>query len=303
MPHDYTGVTDPSIIKEEIVMPSTIETIDRALHEWIENLRIHSTTNKGWKEVPIIWVSSERAFQIKDDKNLRDKKGQLKLPLMTLERTSITKDPTKKGAVPGFFPGRADNKGGSMVIARRIQQDKTAAFVNADTARLRGAHPGTVGPSAGGGGPGQINFKTKKKNRPVVYETISVPVPVYLDINYAINIRAEYQQQINEIITTFITKPYNINYFPIFKDGHRFEAFIQPEFEQGNNNTNLGEEERMQNTTVTINVLGYIMGADKNEDRPKVVKRENAVKVKFPRERTSTEDKVQHADKRGFYKE
>ena len=87
-----------SKMKEYELTPSTIETIDRSLFIWLnEELNIHSTTNKGWKKVPVLWQSAERAYHIKNDKDLRDSTGALKLPLISVERASITKSLTDKG--------------------------------------------------------------------------------------------------------------------------------------------------------------------------------------------------------------
>ena len=88
--YSYTNADDPTIIKEEILMPSTIENIDTAVFEFLnEKLNIFSTTNKGWNKVPIVWVSAERSFQIKNSRKLRDKRGLFKLPVITLERKNI----------------------------------------------------------------------------------------------------------------------------------------------------------------------------------------------------------------------
>ncbi len=68
-------------LKEVAFMPSTLETIDRALTNWLtEEMNIFATTHSGWEKVPVIWTGSERAWQIKHDKNLRDDRGQLLLP-------------------------------------------------------------------------------------------------------------------------------------------------------------------------------------------------------------------------------
>ena len=51
--------------------PSTLETIDEAVHEYFnEKVNIHTTTNKGWEKVPMIWTSAERAYQIKSKSSL-----------------------------------------------------------------------------------------------------------------------------------------------------------------------------------------------------------------------------------------
>ena len=53
---------------------STIETVDFAVYNWLdEKMNVYATTSEGWKKVPVIWVSAERAHQIKSDKDNTDK--------------------------------------------------------------------------------------------------------------------------------------------------------------------------------------------------------------------------------------
>lgn len=276
----------PLRTKEIPIMPSTIETIDRAFYKWIdEELNIFSTTNKGWKKVPVIWVSAERAFQIKSDKDLRDSNGVLKLPLMTLERTSMLKDPASKGVAWAHLPPRNDAKGGAITIARTINQEKTANFLNADAARKSGR----IGrPTVGHG---QQNFRGSSDK--IVYNTISTQMPTYVNVMYSVGIRTEYQQQVNEILTPFITKTGQIDNFFIHEEGHKFEGFIQGNFGQGANVSNLGQDERTYNTKIDIKILGYLIGEGTNAERPKIVMRENAVEFKFPRERAMTQDELE----------
>jgi hypothetical protein len=47
----------------------------------------------------------------------------------------------------------------------------------------------------------------------------------------------------------------------------------------------MGEEERMYQTSIDIKVLGYLIGSGPNQKTPQIVERENAVKIKLPRER------------------
>ena len=43
--------------------PSTMETIDTALYNWLKDeINISCNTNKGWKPSPIIWVAGERSY-------------------------------------------------------------------------------------------------------------------------------------------------------------------------------------------------------------------------------------------------
>jgi hypothetical protein len=268
--YSYTDVDDPSKIREIAIMPSTIEDIDAALFEFVEGLKIHATTNKGFKEVPLIWTSAERTFQIKNNLELRDKNGSFILPSMALERTGFTKDLTRKGGVFGNAP--AGTLGGALTVARRIVQDKTADNANADAKHRRS----------------QQTFPLK--NKKVVYETITIPIPVYIDVSYSLRARTEYQQQLNEIVAPFINMGRNINYFTLLRNGHKYETFVQSEFTTDTNLADLGAEERRFETKIDFKVLGYIIGDDKNQSKPKMVKKQNFVEVKIGRERTVVGD-------------
>ena len=289
----------PAKTQEIPFMPSTLETVDFAIYHWLrDELDLHTTTQEGFKKVPVIWTSAERSFQVKRRKEMRDQDGTLVLPLITIERTNVVKDPARKGTAWANIPPVNDEKGGSVTIARRIKQDKTANFANADTFRRHG----DVGVD-------QRNFPKKDafgrriENKKTVYQTVTIPMPVYLDITYSINIKTEYQEQMNDLVIPFMTRTGGINYFIARHDGHRFESFIQSDFTQNNNVSSLDTEHRMYETKIDIKTLGYIVGEGKNQEKPKIVYRENAVDVKLPREKVIFGDIPQHIDKRGFYKE
>jgi len=285
--YSFTEVDNPSNIREEVFLPSTLETIDTALYNHIDNdMNIFCVTNKGWEKVPVIWVSAERAYQVKNSKDLRDvNMGAIILPVITIERTNITKDLIKKGGVFGNVPPVNDSKGGTITIARVINQEKTSNFANASSLRWHG----------------QKNFP--RKNKKVVYQTATIPLPVYIEATYAIKIQTEYQQQINEIIAPFITRPGGINYIVISKDGHSYEAFVQQDFSMENNVSKLEEEERKYQTKIDIKVLGHLIGEGKNSEQPRIVYRENAVDVKIGRERVILGDDPEHIDERGFFRD
>ena len=249
--------------------PSTIETVDMAMYEWLnEEMNLHTTSNRGYNKVPVIWVSAERAYQSKRSKEMRDKEGALILPLLSLERSGFEKDPANKGVAWANIPPNPDVKGGAFMITKQIKQDKTANFANADSKKKTG----------------QINFP--RKNKKIVYETISVPFPVSINANYVVKIRTEYQQQMNDLMQPFMTRTGNIDYFKIKKDGHVYEAFIDGSFSSNSNVEDMGEDERMYEAEIDIRVLAYLVGEGSNQEKPFVVRRENAVEIKIPRERT-----------------
>jgi len=277
-------------VKEIVFEPSTIETIDTGLYDWVDNtLALHTTTNSGWKKVPVIWLGAERSFQVKKDQLLRDDDDRLKLPIISVTRESISKDPTFKGRFQAHYDQKSDYKGGAVTITRRIQQDKTRNFTNADLARLLKDSRET--------GP-QLNNKGK-----IVYQEITIPVPSYVTVMYNIILRTEYQQQMNDLVAPFIAKTGNINGFFFEQEGYKYEGFIQPDFTEVKNVKDLGDDERMFETIVSIKVLGYLIGEGKNQERPKVTIRENYVKIRVSRERVIAGDKVPWKEKDNDYRE
>ena len=73
MPHDDVTIKLRSnVLEEKLIQPSTLENIDRALFEYIDSeFDISCDTNKGFKKAPVVWLSAERAFQIKNNKEIQ----------------------------------------------------------------------------------------------------------------------------------------------------------------------------------------------------------------------------------------
>ncbi len=246
------------------VKMSTIETIDGAILDHLREMNTHIVGNKGFEPLPVIWVSAERAYQSKKRKEYRDADGTIVLPVLTIERTAMQKSLAKKGSVYGNIPPEV--KGNSIVFQKRIKQDKTSNF---EGARLKRSN-------------GQINFPSPPKK--TVYQSAYAPMPVYLYITYQVTIRTQYIQQMNQALLPFLNKGGGINSFFISKDGHRYEAFLAEDFAPQNNLSSMGADERTIETQFNINVLGYILGSEENQDGPRVSFRESAVDVKITRE-------------------
>ena len=89
----------------------------------------------------------------------------------------------------------------------------------------------------------------------------------------------------NEILSPFMVKTGGVNYFSFGRSGHRYEGFIEEDYSQENNVASLGEEERQYASKINIKALAYVFGADKNEEQPFFVRRQNAVEVRIGREK------------------
>jgi|TARA_Y100000310_G_scaffold81321_1_gene77913 hypothetical protein len=278
---DFAMLPDnkPEITLKELGMrASTIENIDYAITSWLkEDLNLSTNTNEGFVKVPVLWQVPERSFQIKNEKELRDDSGALKLPLISIERTGIIKDPNRKGSFQAhLYSDDKNGRSGRVVIAKKIVQDKTRNFAVAAATR-----------DLDTGGTQQLYYP--RVNKKVVIKSLSIPIPVYVNIDYKIIIKSEYQQQMNSILAPFIARTGQINAFTMTRNGHLYEAFIDQGFTHSNNIGNLAEDVRMYTSEITIRVLGYLIGENDNDDRPIIRIHENAVEITFPNEGTVPE--------------
>jgi hypothetical protein len=266
------------ILQEITFQSSTLETIDFAFYNWLnEKINVYSTTTEGWKKVPVTWISAERSHQIKNNKDIRDSSGMIKYPIVTINRKSINKDPQKTGSIPANLRPVQDEKGGTITIARRIQQEKTSNFQNADNAKYyKNRRESKVTPLNG------VGYKSNSK---IVYETVTIPIPVHVAVTYELSIKTDYLQQLNEITTVFFTKNGNTKYIQLENEGHKYDAFIKGDFNFEDNSSNLNEERKTYGASISIEVIGYLIGDGPNQESPKMVIRENAVELKIPREK------------------
>ena len=295
--YDYVGDEKvASHLHEVELAPSTLETIDGAVLNFInEELNLSVESNEGFKKVPVLWVTAERAYQIKHNKDLRDKEETLVLPLITVNRASVTKEPDFRGPVYANLYPYPDATGGTITLARTINQKKTAEFQNAYANRKYGTDKNVASKM----------YNTNKRNmsaQRVVYETITMPLPVWVKCTYQISLRAEYQQQMNTLITPFFTVAGNSR-MPerVVNEGHAYEAFIDGSFSDNANKADLGMAQRNYETVVSMDVLGYLVGDGPNQEKPKIVKRQSPVEFKFSRERTIVGD-IPQSIKGGFYR-
>ena len=268
-----TGSTTFSL-KEIGMYSSTIEDIDYVITSWLkEDLHLHCNTNEGYREIPVLWQVPERAYQVKNSKQLRDDDDALKLPLISIERTGIVKDPEKKGSFQAHvFSDDKNGRAGRFVIAKKIVPDKTRNFAVASGTRTNSG--------------GKLQRYFPRINKKVVIQTVSIPIPVYVNVEYKIHIKTEYQQQMNSLVTPFIARTGQINALSLKRNGHSYEVFIDQNFAHSNNVASLQEDSREFNTEINVRVLGYLIGEGPNDDRPIVRVDENTVEYHFPREST-----------------
>ena len=270
LPTDKASYT----LSEIGMLGSSMEDIDQAFVDWVKQIGLSTNSNEGFGKINILWQAPERAYQIKHNKDLRDDAGALKLPIVSVERTGITKDPSRKGSFQAqIFSDNLNGRSGRLVIAQKIVPRKTQNFAIASGMRS------TLGKS-------NKQKYYQRVNTKVVIKSLSIPIPVYINVDYKVVIKTEYQQQMNDLMTPFITRTGQINAFVMRRNGHLYEGFVDQGFSHNNNVSNLGEDMRMFTSEITIKVLGYLIGDGPSDDRPLVRVDENVVEYQFPSEST-----------------
>lgn len=251
----------------ELTYASTIENVDFAIYDWLdEDLNLSCYSKDGFKKAPVLWVTPERAFQVKQNKEFRDINGTLNVPMITVERTSINKDVKNNATYYANIPLK-DNR---HIISKRINQKKTSEFANADIKKIAGAI-GFVSPKS-------------RKNEKVVYQYSSMLLPVYAQFTYTITVFTQFQQQMNELVQPFLTRTGSLRYFIVERDGYKYECFIEPSIDTKNNVASMEEEERRYISTITLKVLANLVSDGVNQEDAVIKTYENAVELKIPRE-------------------
>ena len=259
-------------LQERPFKPSTIGTIDEAVFRHIdEKFNLFVRNASGREKVPVIWQTAERTFQIKNNLESRDSTGKLILPLISITRDSIEKDPSFKGKVQAHIFEDNNEQGGAMLVSRRIlSKEVTKRSV------AKNLQDGITD-----------KFRPRTSGR-VVYEELSIPVPVYVKVMYTINLRTEYMEQMNELMSPFLARTGQIWAFTIVHEGHRYETFIEQTIADNKNSSNLGQDERKFEAQVKLKVLGYLTTEGENRSRPTYSKKETITTISINESVVST---------------
>lgn len=163
-----------------------IEDIDRGVKQWFENvLDAHVLTpQKELRKVTVKFSSGERWVASADKQGTRDRDGRLILPIIHITRTGI--DLTNQRTALGSNVPR--------VQIAKLVSEKTADLSNLDSSRP---------------------ISNRRLRDSAVYDVWTIPYPSDSSMTYKVQIQAQYQTHINEIIEKML---------------HRLEFFTVPTF-------------------------------------------------------------------------
>jgi hypothetical protein len=153
------------------------EDVDRGVKRWFDKVADPwaSSPDGSRKKVPIKFSAGERWVASADRQALRDRNGQLILPVIHISRTSF--DPTGGTTALGLGVPR-------LQVARQISP-KTTALANLDQGRP---------------------ISQRRLRDSAVYEIVTVPFPLTGQMNYETTIQASSMQQMNEITEKILSR-------------------------------------------------------------------------------------------------
>lgn len=251
---------------------STIENIDTAIFNWIDGLNISCTTQDGWKKIPIIFASPDRAWSSKQDKSAHTEKLLLKYPIISIERGNITKPKNKNALLQGMaFDQKTLNI--TIPVEKTINHEKTSQRANAKSKRYAGT----------------LNSK-KVKTENVIYNLYSIPVPIYTEIEYMLEITTNFIVQMNEILSPILKYSSNKTGFKLVENDHAYECFMSEDFQYTSNFEEFTNEEKEIKYKFNLNVKGYLYHGEENDSLPSVIRSENRPELVFRAETIESGD-------------
>lgn len=155
----------------------TTEHVDRGVKRWFDKVvDAHVEHPDGSRrKVPVKFSSGERWVAAADRQGLRDKNGQLILPVIHISRDSF--NPTEGSTALGSNVPR-------LQVARLISE-KTSDLANLDLRRP---------------------ISQRRLRDGAVYEIVTIPFPVSGKMEYKVSIQAQSMQQLNQITEKILSQ-------------------------------------------------------------------------------------------------
>ena len=251
-----------------------IDTIDQAVTDYFDKkLDVSIDASNTRKKVPIVFATGERWKMVRERKGIRNDKGILILPLITLQRMDIEKSPG-----PGFsgLPTQVP----SLTVTSSVHR-KSGNLQN--QLKQRAA----------------INYPEIRKEL-AVREYLTIPFPTFCTVYYQLLIWTQHMEDMNDVLQQIFDRPefHNMDSFQIPVEyersnpkgnGYYFIGFRDGNISTQSNFEEFTDQERIIRYVYNFKVSAYLITDSKNkplsygtdEGKNVVYKEQNIVEVKF----------------------
>jgi hypothetical protein len=266
------------------IKPVTVETVDGAVYDFFDKkLDLSVDGPSGKADVKVLFAGHERWAQIRKN-GFRDEHGVLVLPIISIRRMDISRQPTLGG------PTSAQK---SLTVSRKIHPKTPFVQSIYETRRANGF------------------LATPEKAEPI-YETLTIPFPDYAIVNYEISIWTQHNTQMNDILEAIFYNYQNVGgrvdsiVMPVEYEGKKpkgdsyyFVAFPDTTLGKQSNDEDFTDQERIIRYGLTMQVPAYFIldpdsetlsyGED-NDGNSIVYKKQNANQVRLKESIVSFEE-------------
>lgn len=279
------------------IPPATIEDVDKALFDLFnESLPLYYTHKAGTQRVPIIFATGERFAIIARKKPIRDKRGALILPLVSIMRSGVDTKNAFGGSTNLVSPHivKVQLSPEDPLYQRLLNKDailnsddivNSAAFLNSGD--RTGTEPGRIATRRPGSERekkvSSLEFlKSEVGNN--FYEIYEMPEISYITAKYEITLWTQYVQQMNSLISAILTEAHfksPVSYRVETKKGYYYTAFFEEAIGAANNFDDFSDDERIVRSTINVQVTGYIFGSTYQGAQNKIRKYVSAPQISF----------------------
>ena len=276
------------------IPPAGIEDVDRAVYDLFNEQIPFQVTQRGKQgaltqptrgateavvKVPVIFATGERFAHVKRLIPFRDNNNTIILPLISVGRKGVNL------GTPQIMPGITHRGVSDFVITRRLSHEdrdyqrilnkmryrsaddlaSRSNFALQDEAPGNVAMPGTIASRRNGD---NLSFRDLENPEPLlsrlgdnIFEVVTMPYPIFFSCTYEVTFWTQYTQHMNTLLEIFASARTGVGqeYKIKSKKGYFYIAELEPGVSPGDNIENFTDDERIIKSSVTLNVMGYII--------------------------------------------
>lgn len=299
-----TGYGNKNIALDYHLPVCGIEQIDTSLFDLFDkdlSMQIMINDNDGnlnYKhKVPVVFSAGEIFATYKKDQPIRDRQGMLILPIISIKRTSINQS---KNGLYGY--GLAQNTGNFTIRKKLSKKDRVYqnlvnpyGFQNQDNVSSishflnnnprQGAVAGTTTKRRikFAGTNIEDNLLDQELDGNHIFETLSIPFPKFVTVNYEITIWTSYAQHMNQILEKIMTNydGQGNNYVLRSREGYWFASYFEDNIDYDDHSDENGDNPRHQKSKFNVSVQGYMIGNRNDGDEYPVRRTLSSPKILF----------------------
>lgn len=289
-----TGREGENVASDFYIPPAGIEDVDRAVYDLFSEQIPFQVTQRGKQgaltqptrgateavvKVPVIFATGERFAHVKRLIPFRDSNNTIILPLISVGRKSI------EIGTPRLLPGITHRGVSDFVLTRKLAPEDNdyqrlinkmryrnapdiaarTNFASQDVAPGNQSAPGTV---ASRRNEGNLSYLDVEDNFPMltrigdnIFEIVTMPYPIFFSASYEVIFWTQYTQHMNTLLETFSSARTGVGqeYKIKSKKGYFYIAELDSAITLNNNTDNFADDERILKSSLTLNVMGYII--------------------------------------------